>query len=124
MANFSRGGTIFSAVLASIPQVATRTWRFFGNGNSTTPGIEEIVITKRTGSVNGVDCSDGWFKIIIDGWGDFTPAQIVDPQILVELDLGGTTFVNNENWQSLPAGAVNPGDIKAIVNDFDIRSPC
>jgi hypothetical protein len=120
----SKGGTIFTVTLPNLPQVATRTWRIFGPGNSTTPGFEEIEVTKRTGTVNGVDCTDGWFKVIVDGWGDMTPAQVKDPQILVELGLGASSFVNNEPWTSLPAGAVNPGDITAVVNDFDVRSPC
>jgi len=121
----SRGGTIFTVTVPNVPRVGTsRVYELSGPGNSTTSGFSRIEITRRTGTgTGGEDCSMGWFKVVVDGWGDMTAAQAVDPEILVELHLGATTLMNKENWNSLPPSA-SGSSITAVENTFDTRSPC
>jgi hypothetical protein len=123
----SQGGTIFQVTVPSIPLSGTRTWEIRGPGNSTTPGFSVITITKRTGTgAGGVDCSNDWFKIVVDGWGDLNAAQTKDPPIVSEVNLGtvpALTFINSQPWTSIPTGASGAG-ITAVQADFDPGSPC
>jgi hypothetical protein len=121
----SRGGTIFTVTVPNVPQVGmSRVYELTGPGNSTTPGFSFITITRRTGTgTGGEDCSMGWFKIVVEGWGDMTAAQTKDPEIIVELGLGATNHLNKEIWKSLPPSGTG-SDITAVENQFDERSPC
>lgn len=121
------GGTVFTVSVPNVPQVDTRVYMLKGPGNSTTPGIESIEITRRTGTgPGGVDCTDNWFKIIVEGWGDMNLAQMPDPMITVDLSLGTspvTELTDTETWTSIPPGATG-SKITAVEKDFPVRSPC
>jgi hypothetical protein len=117
--------TVYTLTLPNVPQVGTRVYRLFGPGNSSTPGLESIEITRRTGTgIGGVDCTMDWFKVIVDAWGDFNIAQVTDPKIQTEMTLDALpAFTDSEQWTSIPSGAVG-GAIRAVQLDFAQRSPC
>lgn len=88
-------------------------------------GNQKIEIHQLGGTgKGGIDCTvAGYFKIIVDAWGNFDAARMVDPTLEVRIELGGTAFTTGQRiWNSLgPAG-----NISAVTFDFPTteRSPC
>jgi hypothetical protein len=101
--------------------IGNGTYLLKGPGNNTTPGLVQILITRRTGvGVGGVDCTQDWFKVIVDARGAFAAAALLNPDITIEMTFGGVTHVIDGVWTTV-TGA---GGIKEIKFDIPDRSPC
>lgn len=88
-------------------------------------GNQKIEIHQLGGTgKGGIDCTAaGYFKIIVDAWGNFDAARMPDPTMVVVIDIGGATFSSGPRvWNSL--GPNN--NISAITFDFPNSewSPC
>lgn len=118
----STGGvTVFSHAEPFLPKAGTSVYRVTGPGNNVTPGLVEIEVTRRTGiGIGGVDCTDDWFKVVVQARGDFSAAASVDPTVLVEYTLGSTTYQSQATWTSFSGSA----GITKITFDIAVRSPC
>ena len=118
----SKGAVVIfdTGLLPGIPAVGGN-FILNGPGNNTTPGIEEIQVLPRTGvGAGGVDCTNGFFKVIVDGRGNFSAAAMVDPTITFEVTLGAQTYTNTAIWTSTSGSA----GITRIQFDDPNRSPC
>lgn len=121
----SKGAVVIYSVSAPfIPLLGAPgngTYLLKGPGDNTTPGLTQILITRRTGvGVGGVDCTQDWFKVIVDARGDFSAAAMTDPTIKIEMQFNGVSHVVEGVWTSVSG---NSG-IKQITFDIPDRSPC
>ncbi len=118
----STGGvTLFSQAEPFLPRAGTNAYRVTGPGNNTTAGLVEIEVTRRTGTgIGGIDCTNDWFKVIVQARGDFSAAASVNPTVRVEYTLGSMTYVSEEPWTSFSGAA----GITKITFDTPRRSPC
>jgi hypothetical protein len=114
--------TIYSVSVPFVPLLgspANGTW--LQKPDPSLPGLDQILITKRTGvGVGGVDCTMDWFKIIVDAHGDFSAAAMTNPTLTITYTLNGVAHSVTGVWTSVNSAS----GIKQITFDIPDRSPC